>query len=177
MEELSFQKIIHLFFDGLKMMIGIGSMCVCVHYYIHSVSWLQYHGTHQQHIHSTRIVVSKQEKWAFFYGIATFEMGLNDDRIKTCSSEYCRRRQRMVEDNDVYGTMVFVLTNSSVHRRIFTNSFLEGVFCTATMVTNWEATKPYLYSKLSLFKSSWKMLEVLSQLSPFDSSLPYLRPF
>ena len=68
------------------MIIGIGSMCVCVHYYIHSVSWLQYHGTHQQHIHSTRIVVSKQEKWAFFYGIATFEMGLNDDRIKTCSS-------------------------------------------------------------------------------------------
>ena len=31
------------------------------------------------------------------------------------------------------------------------------------VVTDWESKKPYLRSKLSLFKMSWQILEVLSQ--------------
>ena len=46
-----------------------------------------------------------------------------------------------------------------------------------TVVTDWESTKPHLCSKLSLFKASWQMLKVQSQLSLLDPSLPYLRPF
>ena len=37
--------------------------------------------------------------------------------------------------------------------------------------------KACLYSKFPLFKTSWWMLRVLPQLSPLESSLPYLRAF
>ena len=45
-----------------------------------------------------------------------------------------------------------------------------------TVVCEKESTKPCLCSKLSLFMTSWQMLEVQPQLSSLDSSLPYLRP-
>ena len=42
-----------------------------------------------------------------------------------------------------------------------------------TVATGWESTKPHLCSKLSLFKTYWWMLEVLSQLSPLDYVVLY----
>ena len=48
-------------------------------------------------------------------------------------------------------------------------------FASVTVVPNWESTKPSLCSKFPLFKTSWWMLRVLPQLSPLESSLPYLR--
>ena len=62
-------------------------------------------------------------------------------------------------------------------------SLILSSFCSklpssrATVVTDWESTKSHLCSKLSRFKMSWQMLEVQLQLSPLDSSLPYLRLF
>ena len=46
-----------------------------------------------------------------------------------------------------------------------------------TVVPNWESTKPRLCSKFPLFKTLWWILRVLPQLSPLESSLPYLRAF
>ena len=45
------------------------------------------------------------------------------------------------------------------------------------MVCIRESTKSHLCSKLSLFKMSWCMLEMLLQLSPLVWYLPYLRAF
>ena len=43
------------------------------------------------------------------------------------------------------------------------------------MVFIWKSTKPLLYSKFSLFKILWQMLETLLKFSPLDSFLPFLR--
>ena len=46
-----------------------------------------------------------------------------------------------------------------------------------TMLLNWESTKSCLCNKFPLFRMSWWMLRVLLQLSPLESSLPYLKAF
>ena len=51
------------------------------------------------------------------------------------------------------------------------------VFQWSTVVPKWESTKPRWGSKFPLFKTSWWMVRVLPQLSPLESSLPYLRAF
>ena len=61
-------------------------------------------------------------------------------------------------------------------------SYLSKVFNqrrkkAAIVVTIWESTKTQLCSKLPLFKTSWKMLRVLSHFSPLGSYLPYLKAF
>ena len=35
----------------------------------------------------------------------------------------------------------------------------------------------HLYSKLSLFRTSWQMLKVMPQVNPLDSYFPYMRAF
>ena len=53
----------------------------------------------------------------------------------------------------------------------------NGVSKRVTVVCEKESTKPCLCSKLSLFKMPRQILKVQLQLSPLDSSLPYLRAF
>ena len=64
-----------------------------------------------------------------------------------------------------------------IENTIFATKIENTITEIATMVTDWESTKPHLCSKLSIFKMSWQILEVQPQLISLDSSLPYLRIF
>ena len=72
-------------------------------------------------------------------------------------------------ENTIIWSFYYVISTAST-------SFINRNFWT-TVRNDWVLTKARLWSKLSLFKMSWQMLEVLLQLSPLYQSIPYLRAF
>ena len=49
----------------------------------------------------------------------------------------------------------------------FCSSFEISFYIKKTVLLDWESKKPHLCSKFALFKTYWRMLRVLAQLSPF----------
>ena len=105
---------------------------------------------------------------SYYFLLVHSKMGGEVVSNDTFSLNHCWGHKYMCKSSNV-------LMLQTLFLKILLNLFLRSIH--DTMMCIRESTMLCLCNKLSLFKTSWQMLEEMPQLSPLAWYLPYLRAF